>query len=230
MNFYELWEEFTKEGVNDISFIEAFLNKTKLSEDVFLFGDDDEMFQLCSFFSRYDINLLINNIDSKYLSIIEPSLVVQFSNFSFAVDRLINVLYEKDDSMNFDEIGLELLGERASVAMKKYGENHAKLANIFSLVTLSATKPTVVSLTNFGRFCVMLDARYKYKLLRILALREPLIKNIIYRAKQGLCKYKIEVACLSNSTMIRRRSNVKSLLEMVLTNTNYEYLLNNIEW
>ena len=56
------------------------------------------------------------------------------------------------------------------------------------------------------------------------------MRNMIYRAKQGKCKYSAEVSCLSESTQVRRRSNVKQLLEYILTNTDYEDLLDNIQW
>ena len=229
MNFYSIWEAVLKDNIDDSTFIESFLKKTNSSRDVLLNGTEDEMLQIFNFLNKYDIDKMIDKIDSSYLSVIDPNMVIQFSSFEIGIKDVISIL-KQFGNLTFDEIGKYLLGERDLLAMKKYGENHSKLAQIFDLVELSNKKPITVSLTSLGRFCSMMDFRSEQRMLRILALRDPLIRNIIYRSKTGKCKYISETSCLSESTQIRRRSNVKTLIDFILTNSNYEYLLENIEW
>lgn len=229
MNFYSMWETILNENIDDKTFIESFLKRTNISRSVLLNGTEDEMLQIFNFLNKYDINRLIEKIDSSYLNSIDSNMVIQFSSFEIGIKDVTSVLYQYGD-LTFDEIGKYLLGERDLLAMKKYGENHSKLALIFDLVKLSNKKPINVSLTSLGKFCSIIDYRSEQRLLKNLALRDPLIRNMIYRSKTGKCKYSSETSCLSETTQVRRRSNVKILIEFILTNSNYEYLLDNIEW
>lgn len=230
MYFYNLWNNIKNGGISDLSFIECFLKRNGLSENAFRNGSDDDLLALCNFMYSYDINMMIGAIDSSYLSSLTPDMIVQFSNFKCGIEDVPRIIFEQNRELKFDEIGELLLGKRDPGAMKKYGENHSKLAELFSLVELSDTKPTLVKNTNFGNFCVMIDERLKMKMFRILAMRDPLIKNLIFRAKNGHCSYKAEASCLSESTMIRRRSNVKTIFEFILKNTDFEYLIDVVEW
>ena len=101
---------------------------------------------------------------------------------------------------------------------------------MFSLVTLSTNRPTKVKITNFGEFSVPMDLNYKFKVLKMLAIRDGLIRNIINSAKKGIVYFSEETSCISESTRIRRKPNVKYVLEFILKGTKYEGLLNNIIW
>ena len=230
MSFYKMWEQLLKENINDQSFIEAFLKKTDASREILINGCEDDLFHFINFLNGLKISKFIDVIDSSYLTSIEPNLVIQFSNFELGIHDVVRVIEEQKRSLTFDEIGMYLLGKRECVAMKKYGESHSKLAQLFDLVVLSSKRPVEVSITKFGAFSNILDERMKKKVFKLLALRDPLIRNVIYRAKQGLCKFVSEVSCLSETTIVRRRSNVKQMMNFILKDSDYEYLLDCIEW
>ena len=97
------------------------------------------------------------------------------------------------------------------------------------MVNITDHKPTVVTITNFGKYFAFFDEKEKLKLLKILGLRDPLIQNLIIKAKQGIVYYTDECNCLSESTKIRRRSNVKKLLGLILEEVDTS-IMNNIIW
>ena len=70
----------------------------------------------------------------------------------------------------------------------------------------------------------------KKELFRRLFLRDRFIQFIVQKALSGQVKYVDTVKCLSLTTANRRRSNVKCVLEEILKNTDYEYVLDNIIW
>ena len=156
-------------------------------------------------------------------------MVIQFSNFENGTTKLAELLYNKEDGMSYPEIGRALAGSEEFNAATKYGENHSKLARDFELVSITDHKPTIVTITNFGRYFVFFDERDQLKLIKILGLRDPLIQNLIIKSKQGVAYYNDECNCLSDSTKIRRRGNVKKLLEVIIEDTNTS-ISNNIMW
>lgn len=229
MTFYDEWNEAITSKCDDISFIQLFLNKSKSSLETLLVGSSDDLYNACSFLYNYDLDMIIEKMPDEKNSIV-PNMVVQFSSFESGIIDVPRVLSINSKSMIFEEIGENILGKRNELALKKYGENHAKLAELFSLVTLSTKRPTNVSITSFGEFSLPMDEKYKTKILRVLALRDPLVRNIINGAKKDVVYYSEETACLSDSTKIRRKPNVKYICELVLRDSKFNYLLNNIIW
>lgn len=113
-------------------------------------------------------------------------------------------------------------------ACKKYGENHSKLAAELSFVTLTKNGSFYVKNTALGSFTISLTKECKYELIKRLALRNKFIKNIICKAKNGIIYYSsLASKVLSESTVNRRKSNVKFLTMLILEN---EHIKNNIIW
>ena len=177
----------------------------------------------------YDLNKMINIIDESFYNVLTPAMVIQFSSFENGTTKLVELLYNKEDGMSYPDIGRSLAGSEELNAATKYGENHSKLARDFDLVNITDHKPTVVTITNFGKYFAFFDEKEKLKLLKILGLRDPLIQNLIIKAKQGIVYYTDECNCLSESTKIRRRSNVKKLLGLILEEVDTS-IMNNIIW
>ena len=226
MDFYKEWN---KDLLNQ-EFISDFLNKKKYSEEVFLSGSDDEIVFAYNVLTKIGIESIINYIDEKEIKEIDPTMIFQFSNFEAGTKDICRILFSEKKALTFDEIGEKMLGERSKLAEKKYGENHSKLAGQLSLVTISVSRPFTVENSSLGNFCVSLDENCFLNFIKILALRNELVKNLIAKAKKGFVNYRDEVRCLSESTSIRRRSNVKFLMSFILKNTIFEKLLFNIIW
>ena len=133
--------------------------------------------------------------------------------------------------LDFIEIGKKLINAKLDGACKKYGENHSKLAYELNLVNLEKEKRYVVTNTKLGEFLVSIDYDTKKEILKRLWLRNPFIKEMIIRAKNGDCNYsELASQYLSQSTVLRRKSNVKYVLGYILEESNYEFILNNITW
>lgn len=177
------------------------------------------------------IDFIVNNYDVTYL---EYQDVIQFSDFNNCTINLCRALLESGDEGNtFLQIGTLLADETSSRnehALRKYGENQAKTAEQLGLVNnLSNT----YFLSCIGYVLNDLQEVTHKKLITRLLLRNKLIKRFLYKCSlQDVVKYHDEVSFLSESTIVRRRSNVKKLLKMLLNNGEIEIsaLLDKIEF
>ena len=115
-------------------------------------------------------------------------------------------------------------------ARVKYGENHSKLAAMMSLVTISSNRPAIVRATRWGTYLTRYDWRSKEEVLRKLLLRDLCVKTVVKSALIGPTTYRDVVKVLSTSTAIRRRTNVRCLVEFVLSGTDREEVLSRIDW
>ena len=229
MSFYEDWENCLLDKNNDFDYIEAFLKKKDFTRRVLRNGNIEQIKLACSILLNYDVDKIISVINNSFYSTLTPAQIIQFSNFENGTIKLAQLLYNKTNGMSYSEIGRKLVGSEEQNAATKYGENHSKLARDFDLVTISDHKPSVVKITNFGKFFVFFDYDEQIKLIRLFALRDPLIQNLIIKANNGVVYYSDECKCLSESTKIRRRGNVKKLLELVFEKSN-NLIINNIIW
>lgn len=229
MSFYEDWKNCLLNQNNDFDYIEAFLKKKDFTRRVLRNGNIEQIKLFCSILLNYDVDEIISVINNSFYSTLTPGQIIQFSNFENGTIKLVQLLYNKANGMSYSEIGRTLVGSEEQNAATKYGENHSKLARDFDLVTISDHKPSIVKITSFGKYFVFFDYDDQIKLIRLLALRDPLIQNLIIKAKNGIVYYSDECKCLSESTKIRRRGNVKKLLELVFEKSN-NLIINNIIW
>ena len=229
MSFYEDWYNCLENNEDDYYYVQAFLKKKDFTKRILNNGDSDQIALFCKLLLGYDLNKMNNIIDESYYNVLTPAMVIQFSSFENGTTKLVELLYNKEDGMSYPDIGRSLAGSEELNAATKYGENHSKLARDFDLVNITDHKPTVVTITNFGKYFAFFDEKEKLKLLKILGLRDPLIQNLIIKAKQGIVYYTDECNCLSESTKIRRRSNVKKLLGLILEEVDTS-IMNNIIW
>lgn len=229
MNFYKEWSSCIQNKENDFQFISAFLRREDKTKIVFKSGTSSQIELLCNFLLNYDINKMIEVLDYSFYNYLTSDMIVQFSNFEHGTVKLVELLYSKEEGMTYSEIGRALVHSEKAGAATKYGENHSKLAKGFGLVTISDHKPSVVNITNFGKYFAFFDKIVQIKIIGILCIRDPLVQNLLIKAKHGIVYYDNECKCLSESTRVRRRSNVKKLIEMVLENADVS-IGNNIMW
>ncbi len=231
MAFYRDLKEAIEKKENELVWICQFLNKENGSDEVFIDGNMEEVkdaievilsIPLHKFFDAYEY------IDLNYE--IDPADVPQFSNLEHGLVRVPELLEFAEDGLTYYEIGYQIMKAVKVGACVKYGENHSKLAEIFSLVNISNTRPAVVTTTPLGSYLVGVTYDEKTDLLRRLLMRDRFMKKILNEAKDGFVEYTDVVSCLSPSTALRRRSNVKRLTEFVLVHTEYESYFRNISW
>ena len=137
-----------------------------------------------------------------------------------------------DSGFKFVETGKMLLDDgvdRNDVAYRKYGENHAKTAANLGLLQVNEH---TYYLSCIGYIFNELDYNIKTELLFRLILRNKLIKRLLFKVnRDGQALYKKEVSFLKESTINRRKSNVKRIL-LILSKNKFlkENYINNIHF
>ena len=228
MSFYNEWLN-CQNTKKEEEFISDFLNKVSCSNTPFYSGNSAEVDAAISVICSVPIEEYIRLIDRMDLSAeVVSADIPQYSNFSAAVVRLPEILEFYPKGLGFEEIGYQLKKSPTEGAGTKYGENHAKLAAMMDLVSISE-RPSKVEITSLGHFLVTVSLQEKKDLLVRLLLREHIVKKLICSSKYN-CSYREIVRGLADSTAERRRSNVKSILEYVLSDTSECERLDRIDW
>ena len=139
--------------------------------------------------------------------------IPQYSDLAAAMYYVPLVLNNAPSPMTYEELGKKLLqGEKNSVANKKYGENHSKMAALLDLAVISKdSSSATVSISVLGKVFCSLAEPEKDDLLTKLCYRIPIIQNAIL-SKDSQASLQQDMLCLANSTRSRRLSNVKDLL------------------
>lgn len=226
MNFYLEWKNNLSSVEENEKFIKKFLSKSEDSNIVFINGTNEELVHVCKFLLDIPIGTFICYIDENKKC--STDMIIQYSNLEHAIVDVARVLKFINKPLTFAELGKIIINAREEGACKKYGENHSKLANELSMVLLERKGSTYVSNTSFGNFSVGLSDKDRIELVKRLVLRNEFIQKLIYLAKRGIVSY-MDVAkeTLSESTAIRRKSNVRQIITLVL---NGNELINNIIW
>lgn len=228
MSFYEDWKNCIENNDNDLDYREAFLKKKDFTRRVLKNGNNKQIECFCKLLIYYDIQRLIDTIDDSFYNQLTPSMIMQYSNLQHGTSKLIEVLYNKD-GLSYPDIGKTLVGSSELYAATKYGENHSKLAREFDLVSITSHKPSFVRITSFGKCFAFFDTAEQIELIKKLTLRDPLIQNLIIKGKKGIVYYYDECSCLSDSTKIRRRRNVRRLFELIFQGIDNS-IINNVIW
>lgn len=187
------------------------------------------------------LDLLLNMSTDEIFAVIkshQSSLIPVVSNnipqFSTA-DEIFSVLRVVIDSgiedLSYEKIGYYLCDKGAKVgAQVKYGENHYKLAAQLGLVTFA--KPFTP--TDIGLAYYLTESAIKRQAIKKhLALRIPIIQQALLLADESTVNMgEFMRRYLSQSTMLRRRSNVRELLQYIMdvADVPMQHRLNNIVW
>lgn len=226
MKFYLEWENSLYSIEENKKYTKRFLSKDDASLKVFNEGTNDELVTVCKFLLEIPISNFIYCIDEDRKC--TTDMIIQYSNLEHALVDVVRVLKFNNNSLTFTELGKIIINAKEEGACKKYGENHAKLASELSMVKLERKSATIVSNTSFGDFSVGLSDKDRNELVKRLALRNKFIQKLIYLAKKGLVNYMdVAMETLSESTAIRRKSNVRQIVNLILAGNE---LANNIIW
>lgn len=142
--------------------------------------------------------------------------VVQFSNWD---DATINICRKLKDinnpGVNFFDAGKLLLDDgkdRKDTAVIKYGENHIKTC---AEIGLAFQYYKTYYLSGIGYIYVGMEAQDREKLITRLIIRSKLIKRLIQTTKLGNVELRDFLYMLSDSTYLRRRSNMKNMVDIL---------------
>ena len=173
----------------------------------------------------------VDNLEEKQQ--IEAKDIFQFSDFNDATIIFCEKMKNTDNpGMKFSEIGRLLLDDgkaRNTGAIVKYGENHAKTAEMLGLAfELCKT----YYLSGIGYIYAELSKEKQKKLLTRLVIRNKLILRMYQASKNGAIDMREFLYMISDSTYMRRRSNIKRILN-VLSNSDeidFKYFVDQIRW
>lgn len=231
MGFYSEWKAvFNAPDKNGESIVQ-FLTSSGETVAPLLTGENDELQCAFDVLSTVPIECFFDKVANMELPrALVPADVPCFSNFDNGAARLNELLEFEPEGLTFSDAGYQLMNSVKEGARTKYGENHSKLAAMMTLVVISNTRPAKVSATAWGTFLTKYDIGQKRSVLKKLLLRDLCVRTIVKNALNGPTSYREAVTVLSKSTALRRRSNVKYLVEYVLDGTEREEALSRIDW
>ncbi|MCM1126495.1 MAG: hypothetical protein NC429_08470 [Lachnospiraceae bacterium] len=150
--------------------------------------------------------------------------VFQFSDMKHATVVICEKVKAHNNlGMKYIDIGKILLDDgkvRKDGAYTKYGENHVKTAEAMGLFfELSRT----YFLSCLGYIYCDLPNEDRDKLLTRLLLRNRLIIRLVQASENGNINAREFFYMLSDSTYLRRRSNVKAVLNILKSSEEYNF-------
>lgn len=231
ISFYENWNRDLHMGHDINKYIVDFLLKIEESQIIFTSNDINDITLFYSIISSVPISVWFQNLlkirkEKEYTSYDIPC----FSNFEAGIIRLPEILEFHPEGLSYEEIGYELMKSETILGKEKYGENHSKLAASAKLVTITKSKPYIAKLTMIGHFLTGLKLEEKQSFIKVMFLLDPYYSYFIQQILQTKINYSDTVSFLSESTQKRRRSNVKTVIKFILSGTEHDTKILNINW
>lgn len=231
MDFFSNWHNAHNSGTTCSEYIQQFLRKEPASIDTLLNGSPDELTMAFHVISSTPIDHFFQELCSlPYDRPIRTDEILQYSSFADGVIRIPELLQFYPDGENFVNLGYQMVAASHEAANRKYGENHARLAEALSLATVSASKPRYAKISAWGLYLLQYSLEDKLDLFKKFLLREYYLQTIIASALCGQVSYFDIVSFLAESTALRRRSNTHHIIDFILVGSNLEGCLNNISW
>lgn len=230
MNYYEKWIKET--STNNIQEkIVAFLHSYPETIEAFLSTNKSEMEFAYLALNETSLTVFLDTLRriDKY-PVLTTKDVLCFSKLENGVSRLNELLEFSPEGLTFAELGAQLVGSAKLPAQIKYGENHSKLAAALNLVEISNTRPAIVKSTPWGSYLTNFSLSEKESVIKKLLLRNACVQSVIGKALNGEVAFNDLALFLASSTRIRRMSNVRTLVTYILSGSDYETALKNINW
>ena len=150
--------------------------------------------------------------------------VFQFSNIEDSTRNLCKLVRaENDPGLKHIAVGKILLNDgklRNDVAYTKYGENHAKFAEDLGIMH---SLESVFFLSCLGQILNDLDEVSFKKLLTRLILRLRIVQKLYLDSLKGKVNLRECLSVLSETTFIRRSSNIKTILKLLAESSEYDF-------
>jgi hypothetical protein len=148
--------------------------------------------------------------------------IPQYSKVEDAFYEVSSILvHYKNKKISFEELGYHLQKDdnpdsKTKIALKKYGENHTKLACLLDLAHISKNGiKSEIYITKFGELFNKLSVNMKKEMVAKLCLRIPIIQNrFIENREVDTISRDLEI--LSKETQKRRGSNVLNMIKSIL--------------
>ncbi len=155
---------------------------------------------------------------------IMASDVFQFSDIEDATINVCEAVCKHNVGCSMQEIGSLLLDDgiqRSPTALNKYGENHIKTAEAFGLAFRANRRQFFLTATGII-FCSLSQDKREKLLIRLI-LRNKLMVQLILAATNGVFELDAFLYDLSKSTYLRRRTNIKRIIALLQTSTEFDF-------
>ena len=150
--------------------------------------------------------------------------VLQFSDFTDGTEKICKKIISVDNpGLTYLEAGKLLFDDgvvRTDTAYNKYGENHLKLSAALGL-TYELTHVYFVSCIGYAY--VEMNETDKQRLTVRLLIRNKLISRLLKASNIATVDMRQFLYMLSDSTYIRRRSNIKYVLNLLSASDEYDF-------
>lgn len=162
---------------------------------------------------------------------IESGDVFQFSDLNDGTIFFCEKMKRTNNpGMKFGDIGRLLLDdgkERKDGALVKYGENHVKTAEMLGL---SFALCKTYYLSGIGYIYAELPKEKQERFLTRLVLRNKLVTRLYQATKNGNVNMREFLYMLSDSTYVRRSSNIKKIINVLKQSEeqDFEYFIDKI--
>ena len=170
------------------------------------------------------IESIIVHIASLKRQPIFASDVFQFSDFEHATTKLCSQINCTENAgLNFIDIGKLLYDDdilRNDAAVRKYGENHIKMAEA---IGLAFKNDKAYYLSPLGCVFNELTETDKNKLIVRLILRNKLISQSLLAAQQDVVNMEAFLYDLAKSTYERRKPNIKFVIDILSNSQEYDF-------
>ena len=171
------------------------------------------------------IESFIEHIKSIKRQPIASADVFQFSNFENATKNLCSkIICAENAGLNFIDVGKMLLDDgisRKDEAFRKYGENHIKMAEAIGLAFKNGR---TYYLSPIGCVFDRLSSTDQNKLMIRLILRNKLICQLLSMSLKEAFSLESFLYDLAKSTYIRRKPNIKYVIEILNSSEEYQFL------
>lgn len=184
---------------------------------------DDASKYLFELLNKTSVDEIISLISqSKHRESVTKENIPQFSKQEDAYINTPKIIEQlKNKEKTFEVIGYYLeindnVDEKNANALKKYGENHSKLASLLDLVRI--TKKGVkseIELTSLGKLYNSLTIEEKKLMAAKLSLRIPIIQNRFIESSE-IDSINRDLQVLSKNTQKRRGSNVLDMVKLII--------------
>lgn len=228
MTFYEEWHA----EENNEEYVRKFMEKAPESLVVFEKGTGEELeivYEVLNHtpFSRF--YAYVCKLDASRP--VDAGEIPQYSDLQDGLERVEELLEFYPEGIPFSDLGYQLNRSKNELAQKKYGENHAKLAQMAGLAEIRKVgRLSIVCKTAWGSYLLKYSMKEKKSILQKMLLREYFVQKMLNEASKKKVRYRDIVCVLSDKTAERRNANSRELLEFILDENEQKTVLDNIIW
>lgn len=214
----EFWTDLIGNSVSERVLLKAFYSHA----DTHIIEDEVKSALLLEVLKKYKCSEILKIIEDGFVPYeVGKKDISQFSDFKDAY-YMVPYLLQNCGASDVDYLKMGYLlrdNKRKDVADKKYGENHMKTAAQLGLCSFDRCRANSNAL---GKLFIKLSEAKRRKVLPKLCLYIPYIQNYFMAGATDEVRDEM-LSILSNTTQVRRRPNVNTIIQTVKESIEDEF-------